>query len=135
MKKPRKILAAALALVIAMGMTATALAASYTVEPGDCLWLIAQELLGDGNRWTEIYEANKGFVSNPDLIYVGQVLTIPDGTAPAPTPTPEVPVPTPEPKPEPETPSSQPETPRESEPPYHLADADTPAGVDLTTMF
>ena len=83
MKKLRKILAAALALVMAMGMTATALASSYTVESGDCLWLIAQELLGDGNRWTEIYEANKDVISDPNLIYAGQALTIPDGAAPA----------------------------------------------------
>ena len=138
MKKLRKILAAALALVMAMGMTATALASSYTVESGDCLWLIAQELLGDGNRWTEIYEANRDAVSDPNLIYVGQALTIPDGTAPAerpaPAPAPEVPAPTPEPQPEPKTPAPQPEDTQESEPLYHLADANTPAGVDFSCV-
>lgn len=130
MKKLRNILAAALALVMAMGMTATALASSYTVEPGDCLWLIAQELLGDGNRWTEIYEANRDAISDPNLIYTGQVLTVPDGTAPAP----EVPAPAPEPQPDPETPAPQPEDTQESEPLYRLADANTPAGVDFSCV-
>ena len=88
MKKLRKILAAALALVMAVGMTAAAHASSYTVEPGDCLWLIAQELLGDGDLWTEIYEANTDVISDPNLIYAGQALTIPDGTAPAEQPAP-----------------------------------------------
>lgn len=51
---------------------------TYTVVSGDCLWNIAKALYGDGSRWTEIYEANKSVVgSNPNLIYPGQVLTIP----------------------------------------------------------
>ena len=45
---------------------------------GDCLWKIAQKFYGAGAQYTKIYEANKGTIgSNPNLIYPGQVLTIP----------------------------------------------------------
>lgn len=50
---------------------------SYTVVKGDCLWNIAKKLLGDGGRWREIYELNRDKISNPNLIYPGQVLTMP----------------------------------------------------------
>ncbi|HLS75989.1 MAG TPA: LysM peptidoglycan-binding domain-containing protein [Nocardia sp.] len=48
---------------------------TYTVEPGDTLWAIAERFYGDGNRYQEI--ANASGVANPDLIHPGQVLTIP----------------------------------------------------------
>lgn len=50
---------------------------SYTVKSGDCLWNIAKAKLGDGSRWTEIYDLNKDKISNPNLIYPDQVLTMP----------------------------------------------------------
>ncbi len=51
---------------------------TYTVKRGDCLWNIAKSLLGSGSRYTEIYNLNKAVIgSNPNLIYAGQVLTIP----------------------------------------------------------
>lgn len=49
---------------------------SYTVVSGDCLWNIAYKLYGSGARWTEIYELNKETVKNPEMIYIGQVLTV-----------------------------------------------------------
>lgn len=52
-------------------------ASSYTVVKGDSLWKIAKKLLGDGNRWQEIYSLNRDKISNPNRIYPGQVLTIP----------------------------------------------------------
>lgn len=53
-------------------------AQTYTVAKGDCLWKIAQRLYGNGADYTKIYEANKGLIGNdPDLIFSGQVLTIP----------------------------------------------------------
>jgi len=52
-------------------------AATYTVVKGDNLSKIAQNLLGDAKLWKNIYEANKGTIQNPNLIYVGQVLNIP----------------------------------------------------------
>jgi len=50
---------------------------TYTVVSGDCLWNIAKRFLGDGNRYTEIYEFNRDKIANPSLIYPGQVLTMP----------------------------------------------------------
>ncbi len=49
----------------------------YVVEPGDTLWAIATAAYGDGNRYPEIFEANKPMLSDPDKIYPGQVLRIP----------------------------------------------------------
>jgi len=50
---------------------------TYTVKSGDCLWNIAKKYLGDGSRYTEIYELNKDKIKNPNLIYPDQVLTLP----------------------------------------------------------
>ena len=55
-------------------------ARSYTVVKGDCLWTIAKKFYGSGGKYTLIYEANREVVGgNPNLIYPGQVLTIPAG--------------------------------------------------------
>lgn len=50
---------------------------TYTVKSGDCLWNIAKKYLGDGSRYTEIYNLNKDKIKNPNLIYPNQVLTLP----------------------------------------------------------
>lgn len=50
---------------------------SYTVVAGDCLWNIAKTFYGDGFQWSLILNANSQ-IKNADLIYVGQVLTIPE---------------------------------------------------------
>ncbi len=50
---------------------------TYKVQKGDCLWNIAKKIYGNGAMYTKIYEANKGKITNPNLIYVDQVLTIP----------------------------------------------------------
>ena len=81
----KKALCLMLALVMVLGTTA--FAAEYTVKEGDTLGTIAQQELGNGGRWEEIYQANKDQIKDPNLIFVGQKLTIPDGeTTPAPTP-------------------------------------------------
>lgn len=48
---------------------------SYTVKPGDTLWGIAKHFYGYGAAYPRIATANK--VTNPNLIYPGQVLIIP----------------------------------------------------------
>ncbi len=50
---------------------------TYVVVAGDCLWNIAKTYLGNGARYMEIYNLNKDKISNPDLIYVGQILILP----------------------------------------------------------
>ena len=57
---------------------APAAAQSYTGVKGVCLWNIAKRFYGNGAKYTVIYDANKGTIGgNPNLIYPGQVLTIP----------------------------------------------------------
>lgn len=57
---------------------APAASQTYTVVKGDCFWNIAKKYYGNGAKYTVIYEANKGVIGgNPNLIYPGQVLTIP----------------------------------------------------------
>ena len=51
---------------------------TFPVKSGDCLWRIAQKFLGSGSRYTEIYNLNRDKISNPNLIYPGQVLRIPN---------------------------------------------------------
>jgi nucleoid-associated protein YgaU len=51
---------------------------THTVDKGESLWAIAEQELGDGKRWREIYDANKDVIGdNPDLIKPGQELKIP----------------------------------------------------------
>jgi LysM repeat protein len=50
---------------------------TYTVVKGDTLWAIAKKYYGNGAKYTKIYEANKDKIKNPNLIYPGQVFTIP----------------------------------------------------------
>lgn len=52
-------------------------AKSYTVVKGDCLWNIAKKFYGNGSQYPKIFNANKDKIKNPNLIYPGQVLTIP----------------------------------------------------------
>ncbi|GHA54161.1 peptidoglycan-binding protein LysM [Amylibacter ulvae] len=49
----------------------------HTVEKGDTLWAIAEKTMGNGSKYTAIFEANKPMLSDPDKIYPGQVLRIP----------------------------------------------------------
>lgn len=52
-------------------------AKTYTVQKGDCLTLIAKRQLGNGSRWREIYDLNRDKISNPNMIQIGWVLTLP----------------------------------------------------------
>lgn len=48
---------------------------SYTVTEGDNLWEISVRAYSDGYQWTKIAQANQ--LANPDLIYAGNVLSLP----------------------------------------------------------
>lgn len=50
---------------------------TYKVVSGDSLWAIAKKYYGNGSKYTVIANANSDKISNPNLIYPGQVLTIP----------------------------------------------------------
>lgn len=50
----------------------------HTVVSGDWLSKIAQTYYGDANKYNVIFEANKPMLKDPDEIYPGQVLRIPN---------------------------------------------------------
>ena len=52
-------------------------AQTYTVVSGDTLWGIARHYYGDGAQYPKIHEANRDIISDPNRLYIGQVLTIP----------------------------------------------------------
>ena len=52
-------------------------AKTYTVKAGDSLWAIAAKYYGKGAEYSKIASANTDKISNPNLIYPGQVLTLP----------------------------------------------------------
>ena len=52
-------------------------AVTVTVQPGFTLWGIARENFGDGVLYVQVFEANKDKIKDPDLIYPGQIFTIP----------------------------------------------------------
>ncbi|UCH73584.1 MAG: LysM peptidoglycan-binding domain-containing protein [Rhodospirillales bacterium] len=47
------------------------------VQPGNSLWRLARRTLGEGVRYTVIYEANRDRIRDPDLIYPGQIFEVP----------------------------------------------------------
>ncbi len=49
-----------------------------TVQPGNSLWVLAQERYGEGILYTQIFAANRDLIRDPDLIYPGQIFTVPD---------------------------------------------------------
>jgi LysM repeat protein len=57
---------------------------TYTVRSGDTLSLIARHFYGTASKWNWIYQANRSKISNPNSIYAGEKLTIPNH-APVPT--------------------------------------------------
>ena len=50
----------------------------YTIQLGDTLSRLAQKHYGDALKWPKIFEANKQTVKNPNYIFVGQKIVIPD---------------------------------------------------------
>lgn len=56
---------------------------TVTVQPGFTLWQIARENFGDGVMYVQVYEANRDKIRDPDLIYPGQVFTVPTSAVPS----------------------------------------------------
>ena len=51
----------------------------YTVREGDTLGSIAQRFYGNPADWSLLYQANRSVIQNPNVIYPGEVLTVPYG--------------------------------------------------------
>lgn len=49
----------------------------YTVQAGDTLSKLARQFYGDASQYMRIFEANRDQLNDPNMIKVGQVLTIP----------------------------------------------------------
>ena len=47
------------------------------IKPGDMLWTISYKIYGNPLKYIEIYKENRDQISNPDLIFPGQVFSIP----------------------------------------------------------
>ena len=47
------------------------------IQPGNNLWKLSRRIYGKGTMYTVIYEANREFIKNPNLIYPGQIFTAP----------------------------------------------------------
>jgi len=48
-----------------------------TIQPGSTLWALAEANYGEGALYIQIFEANKEYIKDPDLIYPGQIFSIP----------------------------------------------------------
>jgi protein involved in polysaccharide export with SLBB domain/LysM repeat protein len=74
--------ATALALIV-LPVVAEAQSDLHRVERGETLWAIARRYYDAPTRWPEIYDANRGVVENPHLIFPGEELVIPGVTTTA----------------------------------------------------
>ncbi|TYP87435.1 LysM peptidoglycan-binding domain-containing protein [Blastococcus xanthinilyticus] len=70
--------------------TTATLIEDVTVEPGDTLWDLTEEITGSGHNWRQAWELNRGrsqpagaTYTDPSLIRPGWTLSIPDPTSPA----------------------------------------------------
>lgn len=51
---------------------------AVTVQKGDTLWAISQDRYGEGLLYVKVFEANRDNIRDPDLIYPGQIFSIPE---------------------------------------------------------
>lgn len=49
----------------------------YTVQSGNSLWVIARRTYGNGLQYTVIFGANRQHIHDPNLIFPGQIITLP----------------------------------------------------------
>ena len=71
----KKLVCTALCGVLVLSCSMGALAQTdYVVKKGDNLWNIGKKELGDGSKFGEL--AKKNGISNPSLIYPGQVIKL-----------------------------------------------------------
>ena len=50
----------------------------YLIQKGDTLYGIAKEFYGDGMKYPQLFEANREVIEDPDKIYPGQKIRIPE---------------------------------------------------------
>ena len=64
--------------VLAEADDSAAAANQITVQTGNTLWAIARDRYGEGRLYVHVFEANKGSIRDPDLIYPGQIFALPN---------------------------------------------------------
>ncbi|WP_171167538.1 LysM peptidoglycan-binding domain-containing protein [Ruegeria sp. HKCCA0370] len=77
-REPVEVLDAAVAASQANAQGEAPAIRSVTVQRGDTLWAISRDRFGDGVLYVRLFEANRDLIRDPDLIYPGQVFTIPE---------------------------------------------------------
>ncbi|NOD62920.1 MULTISPECIES: LysM peptidoglycan-binding domain-containing protein [unclassified Ruegeria] len=77
-REPLDVLQAATGTAQADTPQATPAIRSVTVQQGDTLWAISRDRFGDGVLYVRLFEANRDLIRDPDLIYPGQIFTIPE---------------------------------------------------------
>lgn len=60
------------------GVPARPAVQAVTVQKGDTLWAISQARYGNGVLYVRVFEANKRDIRDPNLIYPGQIFTLPE---------------------------------------------------------
>ncbi|HJU62885.1 MAG TPA: LysM peptidoglycan-binding domain-containing protein, partial [Candidatus Binatia bacterium] len=63
------------------GQTSTvSTSTEHIVKGGDTLSHLALQYYGNARKWPKIYEANKGTMTNPNYLYIGQKVIVPADT-------------------------------------------------------
>jgi nucleoid-associated protein YgaU len=50
----------------------------YVIQKGDTLYAVAKEFYGNGMKYPQLFEANREVIEDPDKIYPGQKIRIPE---------------------------------------------------------
>lgn len=77
-REPAEVLDAAIAANQTDAQGGAPVIRSVTVQQGDTLWAISRDRFGDGVLYVRLFEANRDLIRDPDLIYPGQIFTIPE---------------------------------------------------------